>query len=305
MSGRKLYAVGAVAIVVAVLVGIVATSRPPPPPPPAVSDKFDVVLLDLETGTEMLILSNLSDAGLARFMPDGSVVVSGTIGDAHGVWRIGSVGSPVLLWEGSPSWLDPSPDGAQVIWFNGSGIVILDVQNGATSTIPLRALSPALYPLFTTFDPEGRRIAFTWEGAFIAHGPYRNYIATYDLANGIVDVLMKTGKQIAGLAFLPDGEHIVFASDGIYLYDIVLNLTLRLTGPANQAFPQVSGSGDLVVFQSLTRMDALGRPLYRIHIYQLSTGETRDVLQREQYGNPHPDITTDGRAIVFIMQPRL
>src|SRR3990170_395098 len=207
MSRRMLYAVGAVAVVVALVIAVVATSRPPTT---TVSDRFEVVLLDLETGIETAILANLSEANVARFMPDGSIVVSGMIGSTRGLWRTGPSGTPVLLW-GETGWPDPSPDGRRLVWFNGDGIVLFDIQNGTTATIPKEALSPALFAIDTTFDPQGRRILFTWEDHHLAHVPDRDYVATYDLANGTVDVLLETRKQVRGLAFLPDGDHFVFA----------------------------------------------------------------------------------------------
>jgi len=306
VNRRALFA-AAIVVIFALVLAVVAVLKPPPAPP-ILSDRFEIVTRDLGSGLESVVVSNLTDPREARFMPDESVVFSGTLDGRAGIWRTRGTGGPVLLWAGYTNSVDPSRDGSRVAFMKGGGIGILNVTTGAVDVIPNERLAPADYALFPCFDGTGRRILFAWHDPRQVTVERIDFVLVHDLMTNKTDVLLRipgSHYDLSGLAFFPDGNHFVFALDGVFLHDIVLNLTVRLTGPANEAFPRVSALGGEIVFQALTQNDELGRPLYMIRLHRLNTGETVDVLPQEQYGGPHPDISENGRTIVYTRQPRL
>jgi Tol biopolymer transport system component len=160
------------------------------------------------------------------------------------------------------------------------------------------SLEPATHALYPVFHPDGRRVLFTWEADRV-DGVQPKYLGMLDLDSGAVEVLLETNYPIGGAFFLPDGEHIVFDMDGLYLFDMRLNETFRLTPPDDSGFPRASGSGIEVVLMTWATPPT-GPRTYGVSLYLLDTGERVSVLAPTSLVQPRPDIDASGQRIVYV-----
>jgi Tol biopolymer transport system component len=261
-------------------------------------------MLDLVTGVETVVVTGLDGVAGARFMPDGSLVMYAQFNGTWGIWRTTPEDDPTLLWKGIVSAPSPSNDGRRIVFGEMSrGLRILDLGNGTSSTYSPEQLGLAMSAgaLSPSFSQNDDRIIFNWVDTDLADGPIPEYIAEVSLETGEVKILLTEhrGRNTHGAVFLPDGQHAVYALDGLYLLDIGLDVSFRLTGPDEVAFPRVSGAGRSIVYQVMGPPDASGRRLFGVSLFRLDTQQTVEVFASRQQIRPLPDIDFEGRTIVY------
>src|SRR3972149_1926047 len=132
VTRRKSLVFGSV-LVVLVLISVFVVVARMGPPPPRIVDGYEVVMFDLRTGRETLVIGGLDLAGAARFMPDRSVVMHAQINGTLGIWHVAPARSPTLLWEGIVGAPSPSSDGSRIVFGeHPGGLRILDVGSGTS-----------------------------------------------------------------------------------------------------------------------------------------------------------------------------
>jgi hypothetical protein len=293
-----LYGLLALVVSAVLLGGIIVASRPPPSSP--LPMEWELVVLDLESRSESVLLSGLTELRFARFLADDTLVFEGSVDGVLGLWQLRPGGNPALLWEGGSNYASPSRDGTRGVFWRGGGLGILDVATRTLEVVSTEALSPAPWAVDPVFDEPGKRILFSWEeGVADVNSP--KHIMTYNLTTGAVETLYtiaSTGWDLRGLEFLPDGQHVVFALDGLFLFDVGISAMSRLTGPENAAFPHRDGTGRTVVYQTGLFGDESSKK-YSIRLYRMNTGESIELLSLVQSFGPTPDINGAGTAIAY------
>jgi len=299
VNRRKSLVIGSV-LVVLVLISVFVVVARMGPAPPRIVDGYEVVMFDLRTGRETLVIGGLDLAGAARFMPDRSVVMHAQINGTLGIWHVAPARSPTLLWEGIVGAPSPSSDGSRIVFGeHPGGLRILDVGSGTSEAYTRELLglpegSGAGSPSLSRTDD---KVIFNWKDGTGPQHIEELYLGTNETR--ILLTVPDPPTDLHGAAFLPDGQHAVYALDGLYLLDLGLNVSFRLTGPGEAGFPRVAGMGRAIVYQVRGPIDASGRPLFGISVYRLDSQETIEVFASRQQTRPFPDIDFDGQTILF------
>ncbi len=186
-----------------------------------------------------------------------------------------------------------SPDGSQIAFDSGSGILSIDLIN-ADGSIPKRggAVLPGLFAGQPSFSPDGSRLLF-------AGGSGVNDISSIKVDGTDLRLIVKGDKGGSKPVYSPDGKHIlclqslhVLGATTSTSHIVVMNIdgtgqrTLTTTG--NQWEANYSPDGKRIVYTSdfhIWVMDADGS-----HQQQLTTAPSTDHL---------PVFSPDGTKIAF------
>jgi TolB protein len=164
--------------------------------------------------------------------------------------------------------------------------------------------------LEVTLDPTGQRIAYT-RGVGNEVLTYQLFVGPLDNPAAAQQVTSFASGNVTGLAFRPNGEEILFASnsDGdneLYIYNIPSASQTQITNNnSGDSSPSWAPSGRQIVFAS----DRASPP--QADIYLLDFSESGNALQAnaevlfDTTGNStSPHFSPDGQSIVFVSENR-
>jgi Tol biopolymer transport system component len=268
----------------------------------------------LAGGGSLQITSDDVDHDHPRWTHDASHIVYFTPplkeAELGSLWQVPALGGSLRKLDESSTGADVSPDGRWLATFRknaaGTALMILprdhDAQRQLLSIETDRiGVNPDLHP--PRWSPDGRKVAF-----YIGKSAWRYELFVADVATGTIASL-KQSKHIKGVAWLPGGDGVVFASSAgsTMLYPPVFTLfSLSLdrsherqltVGDGSFEQPDIVASGQLFASRTLGKSD-----VWRFPVAGSPQENVRNATQiTRQTGQVQtPSVSPDGREIAYL-----
>jgi Tol biopolymer transport system component len=267
-------------------------------------------------GPALQITRDDVDHEAPRWTPDSSAIVyftpSRTEGKAGTLWEIPALGGTPRRLVASLTGADVSHDGRRLATFQGTaeGIVLAILARDDVSpahTIPIETAkefgeTPNEFGS-PRWSPDDHSIAF-----YVDRGGFTNDLFVIDVATKATHLLKRT-STIKGLAWLPDGNGIVFASSegSTMLYPPILNLRSvsrdgarerQLTfGDVSYEQPDIIRAGELFAVRVFMKSDIWRFPVSGAPAENVSNGYQ---ITRQTGYVQTPSVSHDGKEIAYL-----
>jgi len=266
----------------------------------------------LAGGPPLQITHDVADHAHPRWTPDSSSLMyfrgSTKEGESEGLWEIPALGGTSRQLAASMGEGDISHDGRRIVTFQSHGgrtvLAILQRDGSPVQVKPLPALAEVGTP---RWSPDDRSVAFV--GALEIAFNRALYVVEID---GTDPIMLATAPRIQGLAWLPDGSGLVYASSAgsTAVYPPTYNLRSvsarrggeatdrQLTfGDVSYVEPDVVASGRLVA--SRVRMQS---DVWRFPVDGLPAENVKNAVPvTRQTGQVQtPSASPDGMRVVYL-----
>lgn len=151
-----------------------------------------------ETATGRLKLAIDAGGRLARFLPDGRLLVAG---DGRVLTFDPASGREVGRFPAMPIVKDVTPDGLRAVGLSHHGQNVLEVRDLAGGRAVVRLAGCAGEPLAAVFGPAGRTVA--------AADPKTRTVLVWEVLTGQVVHRLSADASLLSLAFTADGRHLL------------------------------------------------------------------------------------------------
>jgi serine/threonine-protein kinase len=190
-----------------------------------------------------------ANQGFMQLLPDGEWGLISTTVPPYQIESVRlSTGERTLVTEGTRPFLTAT---GHLVWVSSQGQLV-----GAAFDVDQRVLTGPTVPLIERIASRGLipRVSLSRTGVLVyteGGGRAEQRLVVMDL-DGDEDLLALGARPIIDVSWLPDGESVIYSSDGqIFVYDVLLNTTPRqVTFEGVNRGPVVAPDGSSVVFTS-------------------------------------------------------
>ncbi|HET9468814.1 MAG TPA: protein kinase, partial [Vicinamibacterales bacterium] len=274
-----------------------------------VGDKRQVFVQLVAGGTPLQITRDPVDHQFPRWLPDSSAIVyfsPARPGDAQGtIWEVSALGGAPRRVANSVGSADVGVADGRLAFFrlaNKRIELVIAGRDGAGVAVVAR-FAPARYHLYPRWSPDGKWIAFQ-----VGDG-IRSDVFVVSSAGGEPRQLTHENTTIAGLAWVPDSQHVLYSSSRAdtmpylpttALWQVALadgSVRQITSGELSYVYPDVGRNGLIVAGQMRLQTDiwqfpAEGQPAENVSRGIRVTRQTGQVLT--------PSAGPDGKQIVFL-----
>jgi Tol biopolymer transport system component len=264
----------------------------------------------LAGGAPLQLTHDDADHRQPRWAPDSNALIYYTAADSPDepgtIWEIAALGGTPRPLARALAGGDVSPDGTRVVAFQyldgGVALVVVDRSGGGAETL-YRAPPQSVYE-YPRWSPDGAWVAFER----VASSEFDERIYVLPAGGGIANEIAR-GDDLNGLAWLPDGSGIIYASSrgSTVLYPPTFNLRIvgrdgtgdrQLTyGDTTYLDPDVHRSGALLA----SRISSVSN-IWRFAVDGAPAENTANAVRitRQTSAVQTPSLSPDGREIVYL-----